>query len=291
MALTPATTKQQIQYVVIPHPDDELSAWSLIQRSPADYPVFIVLTQGEQTQMGDGRGLQADRGEVIPQPQPFTGRGTPNLRGQRLSSWHGFLDAMSATDPTLDSPADVGSVPSPVGDFRLWIGAATARAVFDLGDGQVTPERVTAAIQAVRGVRARFGVARESGVVGAAYWNADRADALIGTHPDHRAVHVALWETHQGTPGPQWGRTAHSDPDASARGRTELIDLDVYEAAMGVDPPPIDPGTNPSAMRTGALQRWYGWLAFEAGGYWSASETDAGASNPFNRSQTFWQRF
>ena len=139
MALTPATTKQQIQYVVIPHPDDELSAWSLIQRSPADYPVFIVLTQGEQTQMGDGRGLQADRGEVIPQPQPFTGRGTPNLRGQRLSSWHGFLDAMSATDPTLDSPADVGSVPSPVGDFRLWIGAATARAVFDLGDGQVPP--------------------------------------------------------------------------------------------------------------------------------------------------------
>jgi len=282
--------KDQITYVVVPHPDDEFSAWALVEALPGDYLVFILCTQGEQTAMGDGHGLEARFGEIVPQPQPFTGKGTANLKAQRVYSWHGFLDTMAASDPHLASPVSLGTLPSHVGSFDLRVGASTARAVFDLGDGQLTPEAVTGAIQAVRNVRERFEVATEHAVIGAAYYNAQYPDAVVYTHPDHRAVHVALWGTDQGTPGPQWGRTAHTDPDAAARGRTDIIDAATYGTAMSVDPPPVDPATNPTAMRTGAVQRWYGWLAFEIGGYWPG-DTGSTMSAPFNRSQTFWERF
>ncbi len=270
--------KQQLQYVLIPHPDDEFSAWSLIQDSTENYPVFILLTHGEATGMCDGHGLQADLGERVPQPQPFTGMHTANCAAQRLDSWHAFLDGMAELDIGLDSPGPVSGVEG----FELRVGERSARVVFDGGDGRLSPQFVTDALQSVRRQRDRFPVQREDGVIGAAYYNDRYPGAWKYTHPDHLAVHRALFDTDQGLPGPQWGLTAHSDPDAAPpHGRTGQTRPDLFAAAMSVAT---------DGQRTGIFQRAYGWLGFWPGdGRWPAHETDAEPG--VSRTQTFWERF
>src|ERR671917_1265731 len=74
-----ATAKKRLQYVVVPHPDDEFSAWSLIEKSHDNYPVFIVLTRGERTRYCAPEGkvaLQVNLGEDKPSPYPYVGRST-----------------------------------------------------------------------------------------------------------------------------------------------------------------------------------------------------------------------
>ncbi len=271
--------KERIRYVLIPHPDDEFSAWSLIGNRPDLYPVFVLLTQGENTSFCDGRGLQADKGERIPLPQPFTGAGTDNCRRQRLDAWHAFLDAMAAVDDGLDVPPYAGLVD---GACHVFVGPKTARVVFDGGDGGLTPEFVTAALARARQLRfTHLPLRTESDVVGAAYYNENSAGSLIYAHPDHRTVHLALWGIDHGLPGPQWGRTARGDEDAAPpHGRTEHVDRDVYRRVVSADP---------HGTRTGILQVVYGWLAFEDDGKWVADETDE--TTLFSRSQTFWGRF
>ena len=270
--------KQRLQYVLVPHPDDEFSAWSLIQDSTENYPVFVLLTHGEATGMCDGHGLQVDLGERVPQPQPFTGMYTKNCAAQRLDSWHAFLDAIAEIDSSLDSPAFVGQVAG----FGLWVGERSARVIFDGGDGRLSPQSVTDALQAVRANRDRFPVQREDGVIGAAYYNSHYPGAWRYAHPDHLAVHRALFDTDQGLPGRQWGLTAHSDPDAAPpHGRTGQTRPDIFAAAMSVAP---------AGQRTGLFQQAYGWLGFwPDGGRWPAPETDAEPG--LSRTQTFWQRY
>lgn len=275
-----------LQYVLVPHPDDELSGWSLVQRSPELYMVFVLLTRGEATTFADGHGLQADLGERVPRPQPFAGPGTATVKAQRLDAWHAFLNGAARLDPALDVPAPVRS---PSYDFDLFVGDRTARVVFDLGDGRLTADAVTFALQEVRDVRRRaFPVWREGGAVGSAYWNRDHAGSHLYTHADHRAVHEALWHTDQGLPGPQWGRTSRFDPDAGAAldGRTAAIDADLYSRFMRVRPLPADPRVNPRSRRTGLFQHCYAWLQED---YWPAGEHDD--VGVFSRSQTFWARF
>ncbi len=270
----------RLQYVLIPHPDDEFEAWSLIGGQPELYPVFILLTHGEATGMCLGSGLREDLGERVPQPQPFTGPHTPNCAAQRLDSWHTFLDAMAGIDDTLDVPTRVD--PQPDG-FELFVGERSARAVFDGGDGTLTAEYVTQALAQVRRTRGTLLPALDEGdVLGAAYYNRDYPGAAIYLHADHRAVHVALFHTDQQVPGAQYGRTAHSDPDASPpNGRIAEVDPSVYEQAMAVAP---------DGQRSGLLQVIYGWLGIGPGdGRWPAGETDAGGA--FSRQQVFWRRF
>ncbi|HVL92576.1 MAG TPA: hypothetical protein VM264_04455 [Acidimicrobiales bacterium] len=275
---------RRLRYIVIPHPDDEFSAWSMVQRRPDLYMVFVLLTHGELTTFGDGHGLQEHLGERVPQPQPFTGAGTWRLRGQRLDSWHTFLDAMAAVDATLDVPV---SIPSPSSSFELFVGARSARVVFDLGDATLTPASVSEAVHEARELRrVHLPVHEELDMVAAGYWNRHDPGSLRYVHRDHRAVHRALWSVDHGLPGPQWGRTTHGDPDAAAHGTTATVDLDLYEAAMAVDPPPADPAVNPGARRSGAFQHCYAWLQ---DAYWAAGERDD--ASIFSRAQTFWARF
>lgn len=273
--------KRQLQYVVIPHPDDEFEAWSLIERSSDNYPVFLLCTQGEATGMADGRGFQPQLGEWLPLPQPWAGPQTSTLRSQRLHSWHAFLDAMADTDPHLDrDPTYAGELTDGPSPFQLWVGENSARVVFDGGDGRLTPEFVTAAIQRTRKLRfSHLPIQREYAVIGASYFN-DVYDGVRYVHRDHRAIHVALWDTDQGVPGPQWCRTAATDPDVVVTGgRTAEISPGTYQAAMSIDPV--------SRQRTGVVQAAYGWLAPDDG--WAAGETDATAV--FSRRQSFWRRF
>lgn len=277
--------KTQLQYIVTAHPDDEIGGWSLIERSPANYPVFIVMTQGEQTSYctADGRAAnQTALGEAAPVGNPYAGKGTKACKTARIASWHAFLDSMAKMDPTLPSaPPLRGSFTVDGRPFDVWANEKGARVVFDLGDGNLTPEEITWAIQTVRARRSQlFPKLKEYGVIGASYRNVDPR-CPIYDHPDHRAIHRALFDTDQKTPGPQWGATCAHDADAARAGRVNEIDEDVFEYMMGVDAPEIDPERYPNAARRGAFQIHYGWLTTH---YWPAT-------GPSSRRQTFWTRF
>ena len=269
-------TGRRLVYVVVPHPDDELQAWSLLEDRADQYPVFVLCTSGEKTVYADGRGHQPDLGERMPLPQPWGGPGSATVRAQRLDSFAAFLDGAAALDRHLDaelvSHALHSDGPSP---FSVAVGERSARVVFDGGDGRLTPEFVTAALQRTRALRStHLPVREEGGVVGAAYWNTT-AGSVRYVHPDHRAVHIALWHTDQGVPGPQECRTSTADPDAV---RTSSISPQTYDALMGIAA---------DGWRTGLFQAVYGWLGPPQG--WPAGETDA--TTMWSRQQSFWRRF
>jgi LmbE family N-acetylglucosaminyl deacetylase len=270
----------RIVYVVVPHPDDEFEAWALLQDRAGAYPVFVLCTHGERTVAADGRAHQPELGEWTPQPQPWAGPGSATVRAQRIASFHAFLDAMADVDRHLDRDLDDhGELADGPSAFRLHVGARSARVVFDGGDGRLTPAFVTAAVQRTRALRfTHLPVQDEDFVVGAAYVSAVPGSVRY-THPDHRAVHAALWETDQGVPGPQWCRTATADPDVvRTGGRTERVTAPTYDAVMGIAP---------DGRRTGLLQVFYGWLGPPGG--WPAGETDA--ETMWSRQQSFWRRF
>lgn len=239
------TIKSQIQYVVVPHPDDEAESWAMIANSSANYPVFILLTHGDHSsfcQAGTWRtqSYEATAGELPPIPEPVENDlATCDLA--RMNSWHGFLDQMAVVDPYLDVPAPVGTLPItvscsncsrperlptstactdqvvtrlPVASYELYVGVSSARMVFDFGDCDLTALEVGAAIRQARANTAAglFPLTTEYGVIGAAYYNSNPACSVY-THPDHLAVHTALWNTDFGLPGPQWGRTSQCDTD------------------------------------------------------------------------------
>ena len=263
-------------YVVVPHPDDELEAWSLLEDRAGQYPVFVLCTHGEQTVYADGRGAQPELGERIPLPQPWGEPGSATVRAQRLGSFTAFLDRAAALDPHLDAElVDHGVLADGPSPFSLAVGERSARVVFDGGDGRLSPEFVTAALQRTRALRTtHLPVREEGGVVGAAYWSTT-AGSVRYAHRDHRAVHTALWHTDQGVPGPQECRTGRTDPDAV---RTSSISASTYDALMGIAP---------DGRRTGVFQVVYGWLGPPQG--WPAGQTDA--TTMWSRQQSFWRRF
>jgi hypothetical protein len=312
------SVRRRLRYVVIPHPDDEFEAWSLLEHAPDHYPVFMLMTRGEGSGycngagiLGTGTGDQTLFGERLPQPQPFTGKHTRNCKAQRVDAFDASLDALGAIDGSLGSARYVGRFVVPTRDgqfsptrtdggrtvaanyFDLWVGPLSARVVFDLGDAQLTAQKVTWAIQSVRRMRKRLPVRDEDDVVGSAYYNPGFAGSVPYSHPDHFAVQRALFQTDQGTPGPQWGRTVPGDPN---RRRRAFVDNATYCAVMCTNPLPIDPWGNASAIRTGAYQRVYGWLAFcsipgRTGGntFWPASFEPS--ESVFSQAQDFWRRF
>lgn len=296
-----ATTKRQIQYVVISHPDDEVGSWSMIQRSTDNYPVFVLLTRGEETgHCADPSGgyeptLAGGQpsGELAPSPWP-TGRWTNSCTRARLGSWHRFLDAQADIDSTLDRRAEMvahGQLraaiepgdPTPIrvdqgasrttDYYDLWVGPRSARMVFDLGDGDLTTDEVVWAVRTARRTRlALFPLTSEYGAIGASFYNASYPDCFRYEHRDHRAVHVALWNTDLGLRA-QWGRTCASDPDAN---RTDEIDRDVYDYTFGVEA---------DGYRSGSFQQHYGWLWEEA---WARGDLDV--VGPTSRRQSHWRR-
>ena len=102
IAITTATfiKPNKMSYIVVPHPDDEMQAWSLIEDSPDNYQVFIVMTRGEQTSYCSSPGHDAGTGEAAPDPWP-TGKWTSTCEEARESSFLDFLEGMGATDDGL----------------------------------------------------------------------------------------------------------------------------------------------------------------------------------------------
>ncbi|MBV1848801.1 hypothetical protein [Catellatospora tritici] len=93
------TTKTHIQYFVSPHPDDVFEAWSLVQDSSANYPVFITLTMGEKTGYCSTRTLDLGSpwGTVS-----ITEGDLPSCKAARMASLNAWLDDQSAADAYLN---------------------------------------------------------------------------------------------------------------------------------------------------------------------------------------------
>ncbi len=302
----PASPDLKIRYIVLPHPDDEFEAWSMVAGDTTHYIVFILLTRGEYSRYCDGSGiseLQANRAERFPEPQPFTGQGTPDCAQQRIDAWSSFLDGRGAVESALGRPGFLGqfdldvppgaAVPSkvtasgsrvPATTYLLWVGDKSARVAFDFGDTDLSLNEVVLGIEAVRAMRSSvLPISAEDDIVAAAYFNDSFDPSIRYVHPDHKAVQQAIKGLDFETPGPQWGRTVPEDPEVAS---TLEIPPALYCAVMCVEPEPIDPLTNPFAFRTGTLQSSYGWLA---PAYWVGAELPSGSI--FSRVQSFWERF
>lgn len=300
--------KQRLTYVVVPHPDDEWSAWAMVQQAPESYHVFILLTRGEGTGYCEGGGWSPQHAERRPEPRASTPTGfgavlSEECKAQRVDAWETWLDRQALHDPNLGTGAgmtrfrlehEVGEgderplnkgKPAAYADWQ--VGTQSARVVFDLGDGPLpdgTPDltegETSWAIQAVRRDRHRLPDLPESDIVGAAYYST-HPSCYAYAHADHLSVHRAL-ERDQGVPGEQWVATCKHDPRAE---RELTITDEVYDANMA--PRTSTPGDDPASARTGHFQQVYGWLAFDPGGYWpSGTDNDV----LFSQSQAFWRR-
>ncbi len=282
-------TKVRINYVIGAHPDDEFLGWSLVEKRSDVYPVFVIFTKGEATGFGKGGGHQPALAEPHPGGIFPTARHSAELKAQRVASWHRFLDLMASVDGSLGIPSKVsyGSKPDGSYPFEVHVGADSARVIFDSGDGSLTQHEVADMMWVVRQFVApgRLPAIPEGDIIGTSYSNLSDPSAQSYAHPDHNAVHEALWNVDFGVPGHQYARTTHGDPD---RDVVASVTRRGYHAAMGVDPT--------TCQRTGAMQQAYGWLAFSLAGSrnpcpgsWDAAEHDGQAIN--SRVQHWWVRF
>jgi len=287
-------TPNKVSYIVIPHPDDEFQTAMMTQDSPDNYQVTITMTHGEQTSYCNPAALKVSlqAKEIPPTPLP-TSQWSPSCDAARLNSWVGYMTEMSKTDPgTPGNVTDLGNRgPFPANGVpisrvdgggkvvvdrtaHVWLDkqGRGALVAFDLGDGDLTPAEVSWAVKTVRDNRAALGLNTTLpnwNVLGA-YSNEGYPGCDVYTHPDHRAVHVALWNTdfrmHY-----QAAATCKSDPDAI---RTGTVDQAYLNAAF-----------NPNGV-TGAHEEHYGWLNETA---YAVSRTNQ--SDLFMAPQSFWIRW
>lgn len=241
----------EVTYAVLPHPDDEFQVWSQIEGRPGSYTVLISLTRGETSGFCDSR----------------TGGGTDasGVRA-RLWSWTHFVSEMGRHDPDL--PGELPDLPrtvrigaqhdrdDPGEEVFVWHDRRDRGALlaFDLGDGRVTPEAVTRAIEPVSAEAATLGlVDREPDrLVGAYHYAGEDPSCFTYDHPDHAAVVTALTRTRFAEE--QWYATCGADPGPGA---------EAVEVTVG-------PRSRQAAFGDGGLfRRHYGWL-----GNWAMSEDD-----------------
>ena len=207
---------------------------------------------------------EPDKGERHPLGYPWVGRGTRACAEARVASWHWFLDDMASVDPSLPS-FDVGDDPAADDDYRgqlcgvgatcapVWADADGARIAFDAGDGSLTKEEVVAAITLVRANAGTIGIPDlpEAGMIAAVY--ASTSEACLGSgHPDHEAVHAALFEVDFDA-GYQIGPTCNSDARWLESPGPLLVQDPVTKYAMEW----VDPVTE---RRMGFYHENYGWL-------------------------------
>lgn len=290
----PFAGPSEIEYLIVPHEDDEWQDWSRIEYTPDLFKVFIVLSRGEQSSFCDhvDGGLQAASGE-LPPATPVSGRFTESCADSRLASWRSYFTDMATVDPYL--PGDFGPVvrtrqfPSNGVDVcridntdgcsirdlsaDVWVDQQGRGVLvsFNLGDGDQTPEEIDWAIDTVLANTAEFSIPNLTvrGMLGG-YSNVDNPDCAVYDHPDHAAVHTALRSNRYPVPY-QGAATCGTSPDAVLHDQvTEKSML----AAFSVDA---------NGHRWGAHPRNYGWLHAE---YYPLSSHDQ--LSLFMGAQSFW---
>lgn len=290
----------KVMYVVIPHPDDEFQAWSLIENTPDVHKVFMVLVRGEQASYCNSPAYEAQHGAKPPNPWP-DGRWSLTCEQARINSFLGFMQDMGVTDDGLpeiyDSlgtrgPFDSGfgvacrkdSLDNSLGECivdptaLVWSSTQATIIWFNLGDGDLTAEEAEWAISTVLANKDRFGIdgqLADAGIVGASYWNGPGHLACSGyMHPDHGAIQAALRGSDFGV-GRQMAPICGVDSEAVVEAS---VSRDSYFRAFGK--PPDHP--------LGVFFANYGWLsdATEHG----HPDNYHDQSTTFHRNQTFWIR-
>jgi len=297
-ALTPAT--RTIDVLVVPHPDDEFQTWSLVEGRSHEYKVFAVMTHGEETGYCDedllDAALQAEQGEIVPSPAP-AGRWSAECEAARQAAFLGFLSQMSESDPTIPGDfAPAAQVHGPVesdgtpicrvddGTTRcddavrqvdVWLDARDRGAVvfFDLGDGDAALDEIAWALRSLVAHGTEWGLPDAPiGPMIGAFAN-DGRPCHSYPHPDHVAVHMALWHVDFGV-GPQLGATCFLDSRQRMSAVVSPAGLDAAFALAG------------DGTRIGAHGRHYGWLHNEV-----YPLAPSGQSELFMPFQSFWIRF
>ena len=282
-------------YIGIPHPVDEMQAWSLIENTPDTFKVFVIFTRGEATAYCAESAYDPGTGELPPTPLP-EGKHTRSCEEARRNAFLGFMAAMAGDDPSIPQSFDYQGLAGPFEsrgftlcrfDGEACVSDRTAAvytspqasiAWFNLGDGDLTAGEVEWALATVRDNAPRFGIdasLQSTSQIGASYWNDSYPECATYAHDDHRSVHEALWQIDFGL-GHQAVATCAADPRVSLERHVSAASFDAAFRVSGV-------------QRIGAHPVHYGWLAADAPGYWPGDYE--GQAEVFHRKQSFWVRF
>lgn len=273
----PGDQPRGLHVFLVPHPDDELSAWTSLLEGADLYPVIVLLTQGEATQRcaaeSMAKHLNAGLGEIPPEPDPSEeGAASPTCKEARLNSFRQAVSAAAEHTPlmTLDwsKARDAELAGQPV---QFVPGPAATLLLLDLGDSTLTADGVEeATLGLLESPDAGLPDLPLIRITSAAYYATEASSAGAGCdslalcppgeeayvydHPDHLAVREAARSLAPRAREGSWLVTHASDPAAT---RHLALSQDLYEEFMA-----LGPGDPWSAQRVGSYQRIYGWLAF-----------------------------
>lgn len=271
----PAVEPRGLHLLLVPHPDDELSAWTSLLEADDLMPVMVLLTQGEATQRCSAevmdRHLQAGLGEVAPDPDPTTeGGGSPACREARLGSFRRAMTQAATHTPAVQldwstsRPVDFSGL-----EGHVVTGPSALLIALDLGDDTLTADAVAAAArELLRSPDTGLPDLPLVRITSSAYYATDEdttpCDSLavcppgeaayVYDRPDHLAVRDAARALAPLAQDGSWLVTHSYDPRA---GRHLALPQDLYDDFMG-----LGPGELRTAQRLGTYQQIYGWLAF-----------------------------
>lgn len=273
---TPPDQPRGLHVYLVPHPDDELSAWTSLLDGGDLYPVLVLLTQGEATQRcaaeSIAKHLNPELGESAPHPDPRQeGAASAACREARLDSFQRAVSAAADTTPlvTLDW-SDAQDVKIEGQSVKVVSGPAATLLVLDMGDGTLTADAVATMVQRLLthpdSVVPGLPVVR---ITSSAYYaseatagNSDCQDlamcpagdaAYLYDHPDHLAVREAA-RSLATLSDETWLVTHPFDPAAN---KHLALSSGIYDQFME-----LGSGAPWEAQRFGSHQRIYGWLAF-----------------------------
>jgi len=327
LSVAPASASPTtIEYVLLPHPDDENTMWSRVtgrstttgHNQAATYKVIIYMTRGEETAAcrtvsdPDGPGSAWYEGPSSPSGEPnygetypwgsgssWTGKWTSGCKAARMRSTIGYLNDKAASDPTLPSGLAYSATHSFVGNTSAGIPPQR----FDAGGAVVNSYSVDVYTSSNGMGMVLFYDLGDGGTdltkeevswaLGATRWN--RATIGIPALPE-REVN-----------GPYFNSlytACQSYPNLNHRAVHEAIwNYDLlgskpqYAATCSTDPDKsrtdsvsaTEHSQNVSGStttRTGLLQKRYGWLI---DGWWDGTWTCSACA--LTSTQSFWRRF
>lgn len=281
-AAPPSTSKSQIDYVVIAHPDDENEGWGAARyRSNVNnsYLVLIVATAGENSNVCVTP--QNDVSGENPPPHGVNGKGSLECILSRRESALRNVGGIGAFDTSFNTRT--GLIDRGTHDgAAIFSGSKTAIFFHNFGDGNLTTSEVNTAISRTRAQRGHTIPSIPEGLIIAGAFNNQPTtggsptypDCPTYSHPDHRSVQSAIFNTTYGLT--RWGTTCKTDPDQSLQ-RTMTSS---YWRSM------MEPASN------GTYHKHYGWMLPGSWPYVDYQSQAPGTGNIFTfaREQYFWVR-